>query len=319
MRERLTRGNIPALAALFVGVLVFPVFFSGRYHLSVATFVGIYSIVVVGLNLLMGYAGQISLGHAAFFGIGAYTSGILTAKFGLGPWPAILLGLALTFAVSLLVGLPALKLRGYYLGMATLGFGVIVYIFFREVMPLTGGSSGLPGIATLDLFGWTFNEGMRYYFLVWGLVIAVVLLSLNIVDSRVGRGLRAIHDAEAAAQASGVETFRLKLTVFTISALYASLAGSLYAHFVTFISPSTFDFMASVKMVTMGVIGGMASIWGALFGAATLVVLPELLHSFEDFEPIVLGGVLIVVMIFLPHGLWSGIAGLIKKRKYSKE
>jgi branched-chain amino acid transport system permease protein len=290
-----------------------PVVLSNRYYLTVMIFIGIHTLLVVGLNLLMGYAGQISLGHAAFFGLGAYTSGILTTTYQLSPWPAMGIALGLTVVVALLVGVPSLKLTGYYLAMATLGFGIIVYILFKELVWLTGGPSGLVGIPILSIGGVTLDNPTYYYCLVWGTTLGAISISLNIVDSRVGRALRAIHDSEPAARASGVATARLKIWVFAISAAYASVAGSLYAHFVTFISPSSFDFMFSVKLVTMVVVGGMASIWGAVFGAATLTLLPEVLAVFHDYDIVLFGLILMVVMIFMPQGLTRGILDIWEK------
>jgi branched-chain amino acid transport system permease protein len=291
-------------------VLAVPLILQNRYYLNVMIFIGIHTMLVVGLNLLMGYAGQISLGHAAFFGLGAYTSGVLTATHGISPWLALVAAVAVTVVVALLVGIPALKLTGYYLAMATLGFGIIVHILFKELVWLTGGPSGLLGIPLLSIGGIALDEPRYYYYLVWGMTLGAIAISLNIVDSRVGRALRALHDSEPAARASGVSTAHLKIWVFALSAAFASVAGSLYAHFVTFISPSSFDFMFSIKLVTMVVVGGMASIWGAVFGAATLTVLPELLAVFHDYDIVLFGLILVLVMIFLPQGLTRGLLDL---------
>ncbi len=285
------------------------------YYQNVLIFIGIHSILTVGLNLLMGYAGQISLGHAAFFGIGAYGSGILTATHGWPPLAALLVAALLTALIAFVIGIPSLKLTGYYLAMATLGFGIIVYIMFREMGQFTGGASGLVGIPPLKIAGWTLDSGSEYFYLVWGLLCLVILLSLNIVDSQVGRAFKAIHDSEIAALSLGIDTSRLKLKVFVLSAVYASIAGSIYAHYISFISPSSFGFMFSIKLVTMVVIGGMASIWGALFGAATITILPEILHVFSEYDVIVFGLILIVVMIFMPQGLTCGILDAWNKSK----
>jgi branched-chain amino acid transport system permease protein len=289
------------------------------YYLTLINFIGIHTLLVVGLNLLMGYAGQISLGHAAFFGLGAYTSGILTATYGVNPWLAMLAGLAVCGITAFLIGVPALKLRGYYLAMATLGFGIIVYIFFTQAQHLTGGPSGLVGIPDLSVFGVKLDTPKRIYLLIWPVVGGILALSANLVDSRTGRALRALHEGEAAAQSLGVNTARLKLKIFVWSALYASLAGSLYAHTLNFIAPSSFGFMFSIKLVTMVVLGGMASIWGSLLGAAVLTVLPEVLTMFHDYEVIIFGVILMVVMIFLPRGLVRGLMDLWEFRRYKKE
>jgi len=305
---------------LFVAVVILiPLAVESEYYLTLLNFIGIHTILVVGLNLLMGYAGQISLGHAAFFGLGAYTSGILTGTYGINPWLALMAGLLISGSAAFLIGVPALKLRGYYLAMATLGFGVIVYIVFNELQTWTGGPSGLAGIPALALAGFSFNTPLKLYLLIWPAVIFILALSASLVDSRTGRALRALHDSEAAAESLGVNTQRLKLLIFVWSALYASLAGSLYAHTMNFIAPSSFDIMFSIKLVTMVVVGGMASIWGSLLGAGVLTVLPELLVFFHDFEVVIFGGILMTVMIFLPRGLIRGLLDLKEFRRYQKE
>jgi len=301
-----------AVAALAVGL-------DNEYYFTLLNFIGIHTLLVVGLNLLLGYAGQISLGHAAFFGLGAYASGILTATYGVNPWLALLAGLAISGTAAFLIGIPALKLRGYYLAMATLGFGIIVYIVLNEASHLTGGPSGLSGIPSLSVAGFPLNTARRLYLLVWLAVGVTLTLSANLVDSRSGRALRALHDSEAAAESLGVDTARMKLKIFIWSALYASLAGSLYAHSLNFIAPSSFGFMFSIKLVTMVVLGGMASIWGSLLGAGVLTVLPEALTAFHDFEVIIFGAILMVVMIFLPRGLVRGLLDLWEFRRYKRE
>lgn len=302
-----------------LGVVLMRLAVANDYYFTLLNIIGIHALLVVGLNLLLGYAGQISLGHAAFFGLGAYTSGILTATYGVNPWLALPAGLLVAGAAAFLVGVPALKLRGYYLAMATLGFGIIVYIIFNQTQAWTGGPSGLSGIPSLSLAGIPLDRPDRLFLLIWPVLGFILLLSANLVDSRLGRALRALHDSEAAAQSLGVDTARAKLLIFIWSALYAALAGSLYAHTLNFIAPSSFGFMFSIKLVTMVVVGGMASIWGSLLGAAVLTVLPELLVVFHDYEIIIFGGILMVVMIFLPRGLVRGILDLWEFHRYKKK
>jgi len=301
-----------ALAILLTGTVL-----SNPYDLQLLTFIGIYTLLALGLNMLMGYAGQISLGHAAFYGLGAYTSGVLTVHWGWSPWAALPAALALTALVAFLVGLPTLKLSGYYLGMGTLGFGIIVHVLFREWSSLTGGASGMVGIPPLEAGGIVLSGGRGYFFLVWLVVMGAFVACERIVGSRVGRALRAIHDGEHAAAAMGVDTSRLKVSVFVLSAVFAALAGFLYAHLVSFVSPESFGFMVSIKVVAMVVIGGMATIWGALLGASLLTLLPEWLHVFSDYEMIIYGLILMVVMIFLPRGLTRGLLDIYERAKRS--
>jgi branched-chain amino acid transport system permease protein len=302
-----------------LGVALVRLSVANDYYFTLLNIIAINTLLVVGLNLLLGYAGQISLGHAAFFGLGAYTTGILTATYGVSPWLALPAGLVVAGLAAFLVGIPALKLKGYYLAMATLGFGIIVSIFFNQAQGLTGGPSGLSGIPSLSLFGLTLDSPERLFLLIWPVLGVILLLSANLVNSRLGRSLRALHDSEAAAQSLGVNTSRAKLLIFVWSALYAALAGSLYAHTLNFIAPTSFNFMFSIKLVTMVVVGGMASVWGSLLGAAVLTILPELLAMFHDYEIIIFGVILMVVIIFLPRGLVRGILDLWEFRRYKKE
>jgi len=299
-----------ALAVLIIGLGV-----SNPYHLQLLTFIGIHTLLALGLNMLMGYAGQISLGHAAFYGLGAYTTGILTTHWSCSPWLALVAVLLLTTLVAFLVALPMLKLSGFYLGMGTLGFGMIAFILFRGWTGMTGGDSGLVGIPALTVGPVSVGSGKMYYALVWAVVLLCFTICERIVNSRVGRALRAIHDSEHAAAAMGIDTARIKIWVFVLSALFAAVAGFLYAHLVSFISPNTFDFMVSIRIVTMVVIGGMASIWGAILGASLLTLLPEWLRVFSDYEMIVYGLVLMMVMIFLPQGLMRGILDLYERSR----
>ena len=274
------------------------------HYLDVMVFVGIYCLVTMGLSLLMGYAGQISLGHAAFFGLGAYTSGILCVNFSFSPWLAMLAGAVITALVAYTVGVPSLKLKGHYLAMATLGFGVIVNIFFNEEVNLTGGPSGLSDIPGLEIWGLSLNNELYYYILVWSLVLLTLIFSLNVIHSRIGRALRSLHDSEVAAEAVGVETSNFKVMIFVLSSVYASVAGSLYTHYVGFLSPSSFDLFLSIRLVMMVVVGGMHNIWGALLGTWLLTFLGnEWLYVFSDFDVLVYGAVLLAIVMFLPEGL----------------
>ena len=297
------RKRILIFAAL---VVVFPWLFglsdATSYYTDVMVFVAIHSIIASGLSLLLGFAGQISLGQAAFYGVGAYASGILTTRLGLSPWAAMLAGMVLAAGLAYVVGLPALRLKGHYLAMATLGFGMIVFIVFNEYVALTGGPSGFGEIPQFNLMGLELDTTISYYYFVWSVALLVLVVSLNIVDSRPGRALRAIHDSETAAAAMGVNTSRAKLHVFVLSGIYGALAGSLYAHFVTFINPPPFNIFFSLKVLMMVVIGGIGSVWGAFLGAALLTFLPEWLAFLEDFDVLANGLILLLIVIFSPDG-----------------
>lgn len=284
-----------------------------EHYTDIMVFAGIYCLITIGLSLLMGYAGQISLGHAAFYGIGAYVSAILTVQYGLNSWVCMCIGMAVTAAVALLVGAPSLKLKGHYLAMATLAFGIIVFIIFNEETEWTGGPDGMAGIPGLSLLGFDFSSVERYYYLVWGIALAAFVFTVNVIQSGTGRALRAIHASEPAASAMGVDVSRFKILVFVYSAVLASLAGSLYAHYLNFVNPSTFDLFFSVKLLIMIALGGMHNIWGAVIGACLITFLSyEWLHYFEEFEVIVYGAILLLITIFLPKGL-AGAPGIVKR------
>jgi len=299
--------------AFTVFVLLLPLYFQGGYLMNVLVFVGINTMLAIALNLLLGYAGQISLGHAGFFGLGAYLSGILTATYGWNPWLAMPTAAIVVGALAGLIGLPILKLKGHYLAMATLGLGIIIYIVFNETVDLTGGPSGLSGIPNLALGGVTFDSDVKNYYLIWGFTLAVILFSLNLANSRVGRALRAVHDSEVAARVVGVNARILKVQIFALSALLSSLAGSLYAHTMTFISPASFGFNFSVELLTMVVIGGLGSVYGSFLGAALLTLLPEFLRAAHDYDIIIYGALLMLMVMFMPGGLVRGIPDLFKK------
>ncbi|HTX53645.1 MAG TPA: branched-chain amino acid ABC transporter permease [Candidatus Baltobacteraceae bacterium] len=297
-------------ATLLIGatvIAVLPVLLPNEYYLTVLIVAGLNGIIALGLNLLMGYAGQISLGHAAFYGLAAYTTGILTATYH---WPVpagMAAAVALVLAVSALIAVPTLRLKGHYLAMGTLGFGLIVYIVLNEATGLTGGPSGLGGIPRLSLAGRPVTSDLAYYYVVWAAVLLCFAVAGNLVRSRLGRALRAIHTSETAAAALGIDTERTKIGVFVLSACMAAVAGTLYAHYVRFVSPGTFGFAASVQLVTMVVLGGMGSLWGGLAGAVVLTVLPEVLRALEDYDIVVYGLLLILCMMYLPGGLVEGV------------
>ncbi len=299
-------GRVKSYLVLIVSALViflFPLFVPNPYYLNVANIIGLNTMIVVGLNLLIGYAGQISLGHAAFYGLGAYFSGVLTVTYNLSPWLGMIIALVCTGVVAMLIGIPTLKLRGHYLVMATLGFNLIINIVLIQWDNVTGGPSGFPGIPYLALGPWVFDSDRKMYYLIWACAFAYIILALRLVDSRVGRALRALHGSELAAGSLGIRTESYKVKVFVLSALYASLAGSLYAHYLTFISPKTFDIFFSVELVTMVIVGGMGSIWGAVLGAVFLTPLPNVLHVFDEYKDIFYGLILCVILIFVPEGL----------------
>ncbi len=309
------RKDFHALLVIAIVIGIFPWAAGGnQYFISLLVFLGLNAITTLGLSLLMGYAGQMSLGHAAFLGIGAYSSAILTTKYAFSPLFAFAFGIFLSAGIAFLVGRPTLRLKGHYMAVATLGFGEIVFIFFNELSPLTGGPSGLSGIPPFSFWEGPI-EGISFLYLVWAVFSLLLIFSLNLVNSRIGRALRAIHGSELAAGAMGVDASRAKLEVFILSAVYASMSGSLYAHFLAFISPYAFGLMFSILLLMMVVIGGTQTLWGGFLGAAILTLLPEYLRGLEDFEVLAYGAILLSVLLFMPQGILEGVRRVAIRRK----
>jgi len=301
------------IVAFGCAAALLPLVCKDPYYLGILVFIGIYSIATMGLNLLMGYAGQISLGHAAFYALGAYTTGLLTAKYRVPFLPALVAAVIITAAIAYLIGMACLRLRGHYLAVATLAVGEIIFICLNAAVGFTGGPSGLAGIPSIEVGGFSFDSDFKMYYLVWSLFILLFLMTGNIINSRSGRALRSLHSSQTAAAAMGVNVISLKVQVFVLSAVYAALAGVLYGHSVTFISPQVSDLMFSVRLLTMIVVGGMGHLWGGVIGAALLTLLPEALSAFQDYEMVIYGSILLAMVMFLPDGLMGAFENLYKK------
>jgi branched-chain amino acid transport system permease protein len=295
-----------AFITFAVVVMALPFFIHSTYYLSILAFTATRLMIVLGLNLLLGQAGQISLGHAAFVAIGAYGSAILTTRWSLDPWLAMGISALLAGAIAGVLGIPTLKLKGHYLAMATLGFGEIVLILLIQFKWLTSGSDGIVGIPSLSFAGLDLGRPMAYHWIAWGVALVMLRMALNLVDSRVGRSLRALHRAEIAAASLGVNTSFRKVQIFVVSAVFASVAGSFYVHYIHFISPDSFAITFSVILLTTVVIGGVGNVWGAVWGTLLMMFLPEYLKRFnQDYTNLTFGILMIVIMIFLPGGLVS--------------
>jgi len=295
------------LAVLGVLLLVVPWIAPNAYILNLATLWLTNLLLVASLNLLMGYAGQISLAHGAFYGIGAYVSGVLGAKYGISPWIGLPVSLGVTGLVALVVGWPTLRLKGHYLAMATLGFNAIASVLFVELRDWTGGPNGLVNIPPYVLFGWKLDSDRVFFYFTLVVTFGCLVLLLNLLDSRAGRALRALSTAEIGAECMGIDVHWHKLLVFVVSAMIAALAGCLYAHHNAFVSPESFDFGVSVMLVVMVALGGTGHWWGAFFGALIYTALPELLRSVGDLEMLVFGVSLVLVLLFFPGGLGGAL------------
>ena len=303
-------ASVFAIAAL---VLLLPFVVPSSFYLRIAALTFIFAIAVLGLNLLMGFAGQVSLGHAGFFGIGAYAVAVGPTHWGMPSWLALVAGVAASGLVAYLVGRPILRLKGHYLAVATLGMGILIAMVFTNEAQLTGGPDGMP-VPRLDLFGWRARGSVTWYWIAGGTLIVAAWIAANLIASPTGRALRAIHDSEIAASVIGVDVARYKLVAFVLSAIYAALAGAYLSLFDGLVTPATAGFLRSIELVTMAVLGGLGSILGSMVGAAILVVLPQVLTVFHDYEHIVLGLIMIVFMIFLRAGIVPSLAMLFTRR-----
>jgi len=301
-----------SLALLVVIVALLPVVAGSSYVMRIAALVWIMGLAAIGLHILMGMAGQISLGHAGFFGIGAYASAVLPARYGVPVMVAALGGIVLAGLIAYLVGKPILRLKGHYLAIATLGFSLLIGLVITSEVALTGGPDGMD-VKRLSVAGFALESPIVWYWISAALMIAGVAIAVVLRDSPTGRALRAILDSEVAAASMGVDVARRKLQAFVIGSVYAAVAGSTLALMNGFITPDLAGFMTSVEFVAMVVIGGAATPFGALVGAALLTLLPQLLASFHDYQDIAVGLIIMLSMIFLRQGIVPALGQLLRR------
>jgi len=286
-----------------------------EFYVTLLNYIGLYAIVAVGLVLLTGVGGLTSFGQAAFVGIGAYSTAYLGTVYALSPWLGLILGLALTAAVALMLGLLTLRLSGHYLPLGTIAWAISLYFLFGN-LEFLGGHTGISGIATIEIFPWKLDTGRRYFYLIWFAVLLAVLLTQNLLDSRKGRAIRALNGGSLMAEAMGVDTPATKITIFLIAALYASVSGWLYAHLQRFVNPTPFGLQAGIEYLFMIVVGGAGHVWGALAGAALITVLkqwlqevlPGVLGQAGNFEVIFFGALLVLVLQRARDGVWPWLS-----------
>ena len=303
------------IALLVLVVVAVLVWLLPSYYTGLLTLIALYSLVTIGLNLFMGYAGQVSLGQAAFVGIGAYTSAALAVKAHVTPWLGAIAGALAAALVAYVLSFVALRLRENLLALATLALGIVINVVFNQ-WEVIGGSSGFKGIPGFSLGAYTFDL-RGYAILAWALVVVGIWFAGNLVASSFGRALIAISAGELGAQALGVDGERLKRQTFVLSAVYAGIAGAIYASYASYIDPTSFGFLLSVNFVLMSVIGGIRSLWGAVIGAAIVVALGQILQSVVpivlpsargDVQSFFLGAILIAILILLPRGITSRLS-----------
>jgi branched-chain amino acid transport system permease protein len=311
---RVRFGNYGPVLAVAALVALMPLILPSPFYFRITALVFIFALAVLGLNLLMGFAGQVSLGHAGFFGIGAYAVAVAPTHWGVPSWAALIGGAAAAGALAYLVGRPILRLRGHYLAVATLGLGILIAMVFTNEARLTGGPDGMP-VPRLNLFGWSVRGSVTWYWVSGVTLVIGAWFATNLIASPTGRAFRAIHDSEIAASVLGIDLARYKLTAFVLSAVYAAVAGSYLALFDGLVTPAAAGFLRSIEFVTMAVLGGLGSILGSIVGAALLTILPQVLTVFHDYEHIVLGLIMIVFMIFLRGGIVPSLATILSRSK----
>ena len=281
-----------------------------EYLIHILVIAGIYIILTLSLNLIVGYTGLPALGHAAFSCIGAYTSSLLALRFGISPWIGLFVGAVLGAIMGIVIGYPSIRLKGDYFALATFGFGIIIYSIAKNWVSLTRGPMGLPGIPSFSLFGYEITKTWQYLIIVLIFALITLFILKRIVNSPFGRVLKSIREDEIASETLGKNTTKYKLMVFAIGAFFAGIAGSLYAHYITFIDPSSFTVMESITVLLMVIFGGMGSISGSIIGATVLVIFPELLRFLgmpssiaAEVRQMIYGLLLVVLMIKRPQGL----------------
>jgi branched-chain amino acid transport system permease protein len=296
-----------------VGLLVFPLMVSNEYVLRIAVLVGIYVILTASLNITNGYTGLFSFGHAAFYGIGAYTAAILATRHGVPAWATLPLAAMVAGLFGAAIALPTLRLTGIFLALVTIGFQEIVYLVILNWVGLTRGPMGIPGIPPPRFWGIELTGNRGYYYLILGLNVLVLFLIARMANSRLGRAFVAIREEEIAASSAGVPTFRLKVLAFVISTCFAGLAGAFFAHHARYVSADSFRLDETFIMLTMLIVGGMGSWLGPIIGAAFLVILPEASRFLAEYRGVVYGLILIAVILFRPEGI-AGVPGIIQVR-----
>lgn len=319
------RVNAPWLIFL-TAIIVLPIIIRSNYIVSVMFLVAIYGVLSVGMGLLMGQAGLFSLAHPTWFGLGAYISGILSTRGIIPPLPSIFVGAICVALIAYIVGAPVLRLRGFYLACATFAIIIIAQVAAAQLTGLTGGPEGLVGIPALSLGHFVFKTDLHFYYLSWALCLGCYWFCSNLIDSRVGRAMRSFHDSEIASQSMGVNVARYKLQIFVLTALMASLAGSIFCFYLRFAVPDSFGFPLLVELLMMIIIGGLGHLRGALIGAFVVLWLSELIHGYlgkilpvmtSEVDAIFFGVLIIIVLIFMPQGLTGWIDQLIHHgRKY---
>lgn len=305
--EKLVKYRVPLTILAFVAAALLPIVFPDKYVIRIATVSLLYIMITLSLNLMVGFLGQMSFGHAAFYGIGAYTAAILMTKAHIAFLPAFIAAGVMAGLFGLLLGLPVLKLKGYYFTIITMVFCEIIRVVELNWMDLTRGPLGIMAIPKPEIFGFSFNTPLRLYMFMLVLVVLATLVVKNLMNSRVGYAILAIRDDELAAAAMGIPVFRYKMIVFIISSALVGLAGAFYACYTSYIDPSSFAAAQSNNMLVMVIFGGLGNTVGSFIGAIALTVLPEMLRGLMQYRQLIYGALLVLLMMVKPQGLLGDV------------
>ncbi len=303
------KGKLLGGTAALVILLLLPLFL-GKYSIFLLSLLAIYALVSLGLNLLMGYTGQIAAGHAGFLAIGAYVTAIFTANFAWLPCPVtLLLAGTISGLIGFLLGIPILRLKGFYIAMATLAFGVVVSEIILQWSAVTGGDDGF-SVPTATIGSFAFDSDFKLFYLIIPVTLIMTLLAKNLVGGYIGRAFIALRESEIAAQTVGVDLAKYKTIAFAVSAFYTGVAGGLFAYLITYLSPDAFTIELSIDFIAMIVIGGMGSILGSIIGAVILTGMQQVLAGLQDLQILIFGLSLILFMIFMPRGIVGMLSDL---------
>jgi ABC-type branched-subunit amino acid transport system ATPase component/ABC-type branched-subunit amino acid transport system permease subunit len=311
-----------AAFGLFVAILIAVPLAAPQFWITLGNYIGLYSIVALGLVLLTGVAGQTSFGQAAFVGIGAYTTAYLTTRYGTSPWLTLAIGLAFTAVLALFLGFITLRMRGHYLPLATIAWGISLFYVFGN-LEMLGGHTGMTGIPALAIAGFELKDERRYFYVIWAITLAALWATNNLLDSRPGRAIRSLKGGLEMSEAFGVNAARLKIIAFVYAALLACISGWLYAHLQRFVNPTPFGINQGIEYLFMAVVGGAGSVWGAVLGATLITLLkevlqdslPKLLGRTGNFELVVFGLLMVLLLQFARDGLWPWIERVLPKRR----
>ena len=308
-------SNKQAIAISLLAILIFPILVNNNYILHILILLGVYVVLGVSLNVVAGVTGELDLGHAAFFGIGSYISSLFVINLFNNFWIGMLLAGFISLLFGLILGIPSLRIRGDYLAIVTLGFNEIIRYMLLNMQNITNGPMGIKGIPSPELFGYTLNTKQQMFYLIWFLVIITCVVMNRMTYSRVGRALVAIREDEIAATSLGINTGRYKVWSFAITAAFAGIAGSFFAHYMNFINPNNFTSNESILVLCMITIGGRGSIIGSIIGVVILFLLPEFLRPIASYRMLIYGVLLVLMMVFKPKGFWpeKRVPSIVKK------